>query len=117
MRKKVRITTLNNNEKTIHDITALVRDNTIVYIEKDSKKTKVYFNYDKNQLIRENKELSMCYNFDLEKETMGKLLVYGLQKSLTLRIKTNTIIREGYNIELKFTVEKEPIEYKIEVIK
>ena len=64
MRKKVRITTISSDHEVRYDTKAIIHDNSIVYIEKDDKKTKTYFNYDKNQLIRENKELSLKYNFD-----------------------------------------------------
>lgn len=117
MRKKVRITTVSNDHDVRYDTKAIIHDNSIVYIEKDGKNTKTYFNYDKNQLIRENKEMSMQYTFNKEKQTIGKLLVYDLQRSIELKIITKDIVRCGENIEIKFEVEKEPIEYKIEVIK
>lgn len=117
MRKKVRITTISNDHEVRYDTKAIIHDNSIVYIEKDDKKTKTYFNYDKNQLIRENKELSLKYNFDENKKTTGQLLVYELQKYVTLKIETKKLVRCDYNIEIDFMVEKEPIKYKIEVIK
>lgn len=117
MRKKVRITTISNDHEVRYDTKAIVHDNSIVYIEKDGKKTKTYFNYDKNQLIRENKEMSMQYTFDKNKKTTGQILVYELQKSVTLSIVTRDIVRCEHNIEIKFIVENEPIEYKIEVLK
>ena len=49
MRKKVRITTISNDHEVRYDTKAIVHDSSIVYIEKDRKKTKTYFNYDKNQ--------------------------------------------------------------------
>lgn len=117
MRKTVRITTISNDHEVRYDTKAIINDNTIVYIEKDGKKTKSYFNYDKNQLIRENKEISMKYNFVKGEETIGQLLVYDIQKSVSLKVKTEDIICHDKNIEIKFAVENEPIEYKIEVIK
>lgn len=117
MRKKVRITTISNDHEVRYDTKAIIHDNSIVYIEKDDKKTKTYFNYDKNQLIRENKELSLKYNFDENNPTTGQLLVYELQKYVTLKIVTKKLVRCDHNIEIKFMVENEPIEYKIEVLK
>ena len=117
MKKTVRITTISNNHEVRYDAKAIIHDNSIVYVEKDEKKTKTYFNYDKNQLIRENKELSLKYNFDEKKKTTGQLLVYELQKYVTLKIETKKLVRCDYNIEIDFLVENEPIKYKIEVIK
>lgn len=117
MKKNVRITTISNNHEVRYDTKAIVTEKAITYIEKDGKKTKTYFNYEKNQLIRENKEILMKYNFDKAKETTGQLLVYDVEKSVLLKIKTKELIRENENISIKFLVENEPIEYKIEVIK
>ena len=117
VKKNVRITTISNNHEVRYDTKAIVTEKAITYIEKDGKKTKTYFNYEKNQLIRENKEILMKYNFDKAKETTGQLLVYDVEKSVLLKIKTKELIRENENISIKFLVENEPIEYKIEVIK
>lgn len=117
MKKTVRITTISNGHEVRYDTKAIIHDNSIIYVEKDEKKTKTYFNYDKNQLIRENKELSLKYNFDKNKKTTGQLLVYELQKYVTLKIETKKLVRFEYNIEIDFMVENEPIKYKIEVIK
>ena len=75
MKKKVRITTISNDHEVRYDTKAIIHDNSIVYIEKDEKKTKTYFNYEKKQLIRENKEISLrCGRiyYDCKKITLMK---------------------------------------------
>ncbi len=117
MKKKVRITTISNNHEIRYDTQAIIHENSISYIEKDNKKTKTYFNYDRKQLIRENKEISLKYDFDKEKPTTGQLMVYDINKSLTLKIITKQLCIQNYNVNIKFTIENEEIEYKIEVLK
>ena len=77
MRKKVRITTISNDHEVRYDTKAIIHDNSIVYIEKDEKKTKTYFNYEKKQLIRENKEISLKYNFPFSITLRFTVLIFG----------------------------------------
>ncbi len=116
MRKNVRITVISNDKKTVYETKAIISDNSIIYIEKDNKNTKVNFNYDKKQLIRENQELSMQYNFLSNEKTNGYLKIHELNKTVQVEIKTEIITCTKHNIRVKFTVESEPIEYLIEVI-
>lgn len=116
MKKKAHITIISNNEKLTYEVESIVNDNAIIYMEDDSKKTKVKFDYNKNELIRENKELFMQYNFEKNKMTIGKLVVQGIENGVSLRIMTKDILRYNDNVQIKFTVENEPMEYIIEVI-
>ncbi len=116
MRKKVQITTISNHETNTYETRAIITDSSIIYIENDSKQTKVNFNYEKNELTRQNIELSMKYSFAKNKTTIGNLMIYELNKNLKVNITTELLVRSKYNIRIKFTVENEPVEYIIEVI-
>lgn len=116
MRKKVQITTISNHKKNTYETRAIITNSSIIYMENDSKQTKVKFDYEKNELTRQNKELSMQYSFVKNKKTIGTLVIHELNKILKVNITTEQLVRSKYNIIIKFNVENEPIEYIIEVI-
>ena len=88
-----------------------------LYNEQDNKKTKVKYNCLKKELIRENKELLMIFNFDETKNTFCKIFIKDLKKDIYLSIKTTSIYEDNNRIEINYLLENEAYKYKIEVIK
>ena len=115
MKKLVRITTSNSNEKVKYDTKAIINNSAIIYIEKDKNNTKTSFNYIENKLTRKNKEMSLEYQFIKGRETIGYLVLQDLKKTFKLKL-TTLDIKDSKSLTIKFTVENETIEYKIEVI-
>ncbi len=76
----------------------------LIYTEEDG--TKVEFDLSENILRRENDSLKMNYNFDLENNTEGTLLIKELNQYLDLDIITKKI----QNDENRFYVEYEIID-------
>lgn len=105
-------------EKIEYQVDASINEekNTIIYYEKDSEKTKVKYDYEKKILIRENKNLSMKYYFDLNNETQAEVMIKDLNKRIVLPINTIDIIRNFWNVLIKYQIERQNFEYKIEVI-
>lgn len=116
MKKLVRITTSNSNEKVKYNTKAIINNSAIIYIEKDKNNTKTSFNYLENKLTRKNKEMSLEYQFIKGQETIGYLVLQDLKKTFKLKLTTLDIIKDSKSLTIKFTVENETIEYKIEVI-
>ena len=86
------------------------------YTEKD--KTKMTFNYNKNKLIRDTKELRMT--FDFEKE---ELVVKQKELNATMKIKLELfrLEKDNNNVEIEYIVDntqdKEKLIYRIEELK
>lgn len=111
-------TKLKTQEKTYeYDIPAIFRedDGIIIYKERDEQRTTASFNYRTKELIRENDSLKMVYLFNKGKNSRGTIFVKEFGRPLDLTIKTNNIKRDGQNIEIDFSVEDQPFNYKIEV--
>lgn len=85
-----------------------------IYQEQDNTLTKIYLQG--NEIRRENKEMSMKYIFDEQKESTGYFIIKELQKKLYLTIKTERIIRYQNNIEITYKLDNELYKYKLEVI-
>ena len=116
---KVNIHTVLKTQEKIYeyDIPAILKEEekTILYIEQDEQKTKTSFNYRTKELIRENDSLRMHYSFNKEKNSRGIIYIKELGRSFDLIIKTIKIVQYENNIEIKFLVEEQPFNYKIEV--
>ena len=93
----------NGSDNSIVKTTAIIQDDIIKYKEVDN--TIVKYNYSTNELIRENKELRMSYQFIPKKKTTGKVYIKELANSLEVNIKTQKIKRKNYDIEIDLKVE------------
>ncbi len=114
---KIRVTTDSNNTINNYEVKALLKDDKLIYYEKENKKTKVIFNYKDMELKRDNKEISMIYKFNIHKKTVGYIEIKDLKKLLKLNIETKKYFSDGKNIDMIFLVENEKICYKVEVLK
>ena len=66
---------------------------------------------------RETKEIRIRYPFDKKKKTDGTLQVKGSLLEIMLPIKTLKLERKNHNIDLKYQVDGNTIEYCVEEIK
>lgn len=88
----------------------------IVYQEPTQEKTKVKFDFRKNELHRESNHVRMFYQFDIKKLTTGTIFVKELNQQLSVKLRTTKLIRNLNNISIKYQMEEESYQYKIEVI-
>ena len=113
MPKKDFSITIENDSNINHlNVKAIITENEIKYKESDD--TITHFNYEKNILIRENKELKMTYRFSKNNKTEGTIEVKELQKEIKVLIDTKSIKRNNYNIEIVFEIEDNHFIYRIE---
>lgn len=111
-------TKLKTQEKTYeYVVPAIFRedDSIIIYKEKDDQRTTTTFNYRTKELIRENDSLKMNYLFNKGKNSRGTIYIKELGRKFDLTINTSDIKRNNQNIEITFSVEGQPFNYKIEV--
>lgn len=105
----------NDDTKDEYKTTAILADDIIKY--KSNNNTTEVFDYNNYKLTRENDELRMEYEFDLNNITRGNLFIKELNRSLVVDIKTNKIERNNNDIKIEFVAEDNNIKYQIEVIK
>lgn len=114
-KESIKVTIKNSENNSSFETNAIIRDNIIKY--KEDNNTIVKFNYDTNELTRENSELRMNYLFSNENPTTGTIFIKDLNKELELEIKTKRVQIKNNDIEIEFLVEENDFLYKIEVIK
>ena len=105
---------IESENKNHYKTNAIIKDNTITYKEKDN--TTVTFNTIDNSLLRKNNEIEMKYTFDKNKETIGKIKVLDLNKTVEIIIKTKDIIKEKDLIKIIYIVENNEFIYSIKIL-
>lgn len=111
----INVSIQNELEHTHYEVPAIFQDNRIKYKEPDD--TIVTYDYEKNVLLRESKELRMRYQFTLSQKTSGEIEVKEFNHSMKLEIETKKIERKNQDIEISFSIDGKDFLYKIEVIK
>ena len=111
---KIKVSLINEEEQMIEEITALLEDEILRYIEKEE--TSVILDLKNNILHRENERLKMMYPFNLEEETEGTIEIKEMNQTMNIKIKTEKIERKNKDIEIAFSVEEKPFLYHIEVL-
>lgn len=115
---KIKVVLKTPDETYKYEVRAILQeeDKLITYKEPTTDNTLVKYNYKNDELIRENIQMIMSYKFNQNKTTKGTILMKDLNKIIELNIVTKNVIHNSNNIELKYLVENELYEYKIEVI-
>ena len=90
---------------------ANLKDEIISYNEED--KTKVVYNYINRKLERENKTMSMIYDF---KEGLATIIVKNINSIVKLKLESIEYSNNNHNLIEKYKLEDEIIEYRIEVL-
>ena len=91
-------------------------DKTIIYKEKDDQNTTMKFDYKNKILYRENDSLRMIYKFKKNETSQGEIFVKGMNRNFFIKLKTLNIKENDINIDIRFLVENENFNYKIEVL-
>lgn len=108
-------TVIDNKEiKKEEETKGIILDDILKYQEED--KTKVSFNYKKNELIRENNKIKMKYIFSKNKETKGKIYIKDIKKYIDIPIETKKITKNKYSIYIEYKIENNNYYYRIEEI-
>ena len=111
---KIKVT-IKNEQETSFETMAIADDEKLKY--KEDETTTVIWNKKENTLYRETKEIRIRYPFDKKKKTDGTLQVKGSLLEIMLPIKTLKLERKNHNIDLKYQVDGNTIEYCVEEIK
>ena len=104
-----------NDNKLNYNVEIFVNNNDeISYIEKDSEKTFVSFDYKNNILKRDNNSLYMEYDFDSKK---GYILIKKLNKKILVDIYVKKLIVSKEFINIEYIVNDEFYNYELTTIK
>lgn len=111
---KIRTTLKINNEQEVKELTGIIQDNILKFINEPYK---TIFNYNTNTLINESDETRLEITFDKTK-TESNYLLKNYNKEANFNIKTKNITIDKYNIDIEYTVldTNEEFNYRIEVI-
>ena len=113
-KKDFKITIENNNNINHINVKGIISDDTIKYKESDD--TLTIFDYNKNLLTRENKELKMIYRFLANTKSEGTIEIKDLKQEMKVIVDTKSIKRDNLNIEICFDIEDNHFIYRIEEI-
>lgn len=111
---KIKIKTLikSNNELIEYETYANLINSVVSYEEKDG--TYVYLDLDKDELIRENKQMLMRYSFIKNKKTKGIITIKDISRDLEVDIKTKNIIKDNKKYYIEYEIEDDFFIYELD---
>lgn len=115
---KLKITMITQNQKTEY-ITIGNYDSEkqeLTYQEKQEVVTDVKINLKEHKLIRDNKDLTMIYQFDEKKKTINTIYLKDLEKYIDIQIKTKKYYYDNNKIEIEYILidSNDKIYYEVE---
>lgn len=99
------------DQKITENVIGSIESGIISYQENNN--TYVYLDTNKDELIRENNEITLKYIFDESKTTKGNIMVKELNQELALDIKTNKIEKENNRYKVEYEVENNVFYYEL----
>ena len=113
-KRKIKISLKNNEEVIESELSALIIDNKIKYIDND-----ILVNIDINNdyiiMTRENNEYQLILEFRNKKKTTGSYLLKENNIQFELDILTNDLIIEKEFISIIYEINNESKEYELEI--
>ena len=115
---KLKITMITQNEK-IEYITIGNYDSDkkeLSYQEKQEIVTDVKLNLEKHKLIRDNKDFTMEYQFEVNNKTINTIYLKELGKTIDIQIKTEKYYYDNNKIEIEYILidSNDKIYYEVE---
>jgi len=113
---KTKIKIYSDTEKNEYEVNSIYNEEQDKIIYKEPDNTTTSYDYKNNSLIRENDELKMQYDFNMENISRGRILIKDLNQCIEIDIKTNSIVNKDKNIKIEYEIENQKFKYIIEVI-
>ena len=115
---KLKITMITQNQK-IEYITIGNYDSDkkeLSYQEKQEMVTDVKLNLEKHKLIRDNKDFTMEYQFEVNNKTINTIYLKELGKTIDIQIKTEKYYYDNNKIEIEYIIidSNDKIYYEVE---
>lgn len=113
-KRKIKISLKNNDEVIESELSALIIDNNIKYIDNDII-VNININNDIIIMKRENNEYQLILEFKNKKKTTGSYLLKNNNIQFDLEILTNNLIIEDNFISIIYEINNEVKEYELKI--
>lgn len=112
MKKKAKISLITKEDKIIYNVEIEIKNDKISYKENNDKLTNVLYDIKNKILIREDKDIYMEYNFNINK---ANVYIKDLKKEVNLLLKTKNIISNNKKINIEYLLDNELYSYVIDM--
>lgn len=99
------------DEELLENVIGSIESSIISYQE--SNNTYVYLDINRDELIRENEELTMKYIFTKNQITKGNIFIKEFNQDLDLEIKTNLLEKENNKYKVEYCIGEDTFIYEI----
>lgn len=112
MNKKSKISLITNKEKLTYEVNIEIKNDKINYQENGDMLTSVLYDKTSRILIRDNKEIYMEYDFNINK---ASIYIKDLKKEINLELRTKNIVESDKLIDIEYLLDNEVYRYIIDM--
>lgn len=112
MNKKSKISLITNKEKLTYEVNIEIKNDKINYKENNDELTSVLYDKTSRILIRDNKEIYMEYDFNMNK---ASIYIKDLKKEINLELRTKNIVESDKLIDIEYLLDNEVYRYIIDM--
>ena len=112
MNKKSKISIITNKEKLTYEVNIEIKNDKINYKENNAELTNVLYDKTSRILIRDNKEIYMEYDFNMNK---ASIYIKDLKKEINLELRTKNIVESDKLIDIEYLLDNEVYRYIIDM--
>lgn len=112
MNKKSKISLITNKEKLTYEVNIEIKNDKLNYKENNDELTNVLYDKTSRILIRDNKEIYMEYDFNMNK---ASIYIKDLKKEINLELRTKNIIESDKLIDIEYLLDNEVYRYIIDM--
>ena len=112
MNKKSKISLITNKEKLTYEVNIEIKNDKINYQENNDELTSVLYDKTSRILIRDNKEIYMEYDFNMNK---ASIYIKDLKKEINLELRTKNIVESDKLIDIEYLLDNEVYRYIIDM--
>lgn len=112
MNKKSKISLITNKEKLTYEVNIEIKNDKINYQENNDELTRVLYDKTNKTLIRDNKEIYMEYDFNMNK---ASIYIKDLKKEINLELRTKNIVESDKLIDIEYLLDNEVYRYIIDM--
>ena len=112
MNKKSKISLITNKEKLSYEVNIEIKNDKINYKENNAELTNVLYDKTSRILIRDNKEIYMEYDFNMNK---ASIYIKDLKKEINLELRTKNIVESDKLIDIEYLLDNEVYRYIIDM--
>lgn len=112
MNKNAKVSLITNKEKLTHEVNIEIKNDKINYQENNDELTRVLYDKTNKTLIRDNKEIYMEYDFNMNK---ASIYIKDLKKEINLSLRTKNIVESDKLIDIEYLLDNEVYRYIIDM--